>query len=37
MDKDLIMNEAFALARAAAEEGEVPVGAVVTLDGEIVG
>ena len=37
MDKDLIMNEAFALAREAAEEGEVPVGAVVTLDGEIVG
>ncbi len=37
MDKDLIMNEAFALAREAAEDGEVPVGAVVTLDGEIVG
>lgn len=37
MDKDMIMNEAFALAREAADEGEVPVGAVITLDGEIVG
>lgn len=37
MDKQQIMNEALALAREAAEDGEVPVGAVVTLDGEIVG
>ena len=31
------MDEAIALARAAAERGEVPVGAVVVLDGEIIG
>lgn len=31
------MNEALALARQAAEEGEVPVGAVVVLDDKIVG
>ncbi len=34
-DKKL-MEEALSQARAAAEEGEVPVGAVVSLDGEIV-
>jgi tRNA(adenine34) deaminase len=31
------MNEALALARLAATAGEVPVGAVVVLNGEIVG
>lgn len=31
------MRRALALARAAAEAGEVPIGAVVTLDGRIVG
>jgi tRNA(adenine34) deaminase len=34
---DLFMNEALALARLAATAGEVPVGAVVVLNGEIVG
>lgn len=31
------MRRALELARRAQEEGEVPIGAVVTLDGEIVG
>ena len=31
------MGEALALARAAGERGEVPVGAVVVLDGRVVG
>jgi tRNA(adenine34) deaminase len=31
------MRRALELARRAEEEGEVPIGAVVTLDGEIVG
>lgn len=31
------MGEALALAQAAAEQGEVPVGAVLVLNGEIVG
>jgi tRNA(adenine34) deaminase len=31
------MREALALARQAEDEGEVPVGAVVVIDGEIVG
>jgi tRNA(adenine34) deaminase len=31
------MDEALALARAAGERGEVPVGAVVVLDGHVVG
>lgn len=31
------MRRALALARRAADEGEVPVGAVVVLDGQIVG
>jgi len=31
------MRRAIELARRAAEEGEVPVGAVVSVDGEIVG
>ena len=34
---DPFMREALALARRAAERGEVPVGAVVVLNGEIVG
>ncbi len=37
MTKEEIMAEALKLAQEAADEGEVPVGAVVTLDGEIVG
>ena len=37
-DSDLVfMNEALALAREAGAIGEVPVGAVVVCDGEIVG
>lgn len=37
-DVDLaFMNEALALARCGAEQDEVPVGAVVVLDGQIVG
>lgn len=31
------MQEALALARAAAEAGEVPVGAIVVMDGTIIG
>lgn len=34
---ELFMEEALRLAREAAAAGEVPVGCVVTLDGEIVG
>lgn len=34
---DEAMTEALRLAREAAEEGEVPVGAVIVRDGEIVG
>ena len=34
---EVFMREALALAREAAAAGEVPVGAVVTRDGEIVG
>jgi tRNA(adenine34) deaminase len=34
---DAWMDEALALARAAAERGEVPVGAIVVRDGVIVG
>lgn len=37
MDKFDYMNYALSLARLSAEEGEVPVGAVVVCDGEIVG
>lgn len=33
---EILMTEALRQARLAAEEGEVPVGAVVVLDGEIV-
>lgn len=32
-----MMREAMGLARSAAQRGEVPVGAVLTLDGEVVG
>lgn len=34
---EAFMREALAEARAAAGEGEVPVGAVIVLDGEIIG
>lgn len=37
MDDILYMQEALTLAKMAADEGEVPVGAVVVCDGEIVG
>ena len=37
MDADLLMREALAQARLAGDAGEVPVGAVVALNGEIVG
>jgi tRNA(adenine34) deaminase len=36
-DHDRFMREAIALARQAEDEGEVPVGAVVVINGEIVG
>lgn len=37
MNDDFFMEQALMLARQAAAEGEVPVGAVVVKDGEIVG
>jgi tRNA(adenine34) deaminase len=37
MDDDFWMNEALALAREAGAAGEVPVGAVVVVDGQLVG
>ncbi len=37
LDIDAAMNEALALARSAAEQGEVPVGAVALFEGRIVG
>lgn len=37
MDDIFYMQEALALAKMASDEGEVPVGAVVVCDGEIVG
>ena len=37
MCDETYMREAMALAEEAAAEGEVPVGCVITLDGEIVG
>jgi tRNA(adenine34) deaminase len=37
MDLDMLMSEALAEARRAGEAGEVPIGAVVALHGEIVG
>lgn len=37
MEKEDFMNYALSLARLSAEEGEVPVGAIVVCDGKIVG
>ena len=37
MDHEFFLGEALALARAAAEDGDVPVGCVIVRDGEIVG
>ena len=37
MEHEAYMREALALAREAAEEGEVPVGCVIVRDGEIIG
>lgn len=37
MNDDFFMEKALELARKAADEGEVPVGAVVVINGEIVG
>jgi tRNA(adenine34) deaminase len=37
MDLELLMGEALAEARLARDAGEVPIGAVVALDGEIIG
>jgi tRNA(adenine34) deaminase len=37
MDIETLMDEALAEARRAGEAGEVPIGAVVAIDGEIVG
>ena len=37
MDDRLFMLEAIALAKEAAEHGDVPVGAVVVKDGKIIG
>src|SRR5512135_1873277 len=37
MSDELFMRRALELAKRAADEGEVPVGAVVVLDGAIVG
>lgn len=34
---DAFMREALALARASADAGEVPVGAVVVMDGQVIG
>jgi tRNA(Ile)-lysidine synthase len=36
-DDHRLMREALALARAAADAGELPVGALVVLDGDVVG
>ncbi len=36
-DDEFWMARALALAESAAEEGEVPVGAVVVRDGEVIG
>ena len=37
MDQDALMDAALDEARRARDEGEVPIGAVVAIDGEIVG
>ena len=34
---EIFMKEALGLARAAQEQGEVPVGAVVAIEGRIIG
>jgi tRNA(adenine34) deaminase len=37
MNDELLMNEALVEARIAADEAEIPIGAVVALDGAIIG
>jgi tRNA(adenine34) deaminase len=37
MDLELLMDDALAQARLAKDAGEVPIGAVVALDGDIIG
>jgi tRNA(adenine34) deaminase len=37
MNDEVFMRRALELAHRAAQEGEVPVGAVVVLDGEVIG
>lgn len=37
MNDEILMEKSIELAKQAAAEGEVPVGAIVTLDGKIVG
>ena len=37
MNDEVFMRRALELARRAAQEGEVPVGAVVVLDGKVIG
>ena len=37
MNDEVFMRRALELARRATQEGEVPVGAVVVLDGEVIG
>lgn len=37
MDHEVYMRQALALAREAAESGEVPVGCVIVRDGQVVG
>jgi tRNA(adenine34) deaminase len=37
MDRDALMDEALAEARRARDAGEVPIGAVIALDNEIIG
>ena len=37
MTDEELMRQAMALAKEAAQEGEVPVGCVITLDGRVVG
>jgi tRNA(adenine34) deaminase len=37
VNDEIFMRRALELARRAEQEGEVPIGAVVTLDGEVVG
>ena len=37
MDHEGYMRQALALAREAAESGEVPVGCVIVRDGQVIG